>query len=68
MELISALRKIRGCEGDAAAQAVLEYAIGEAVLAEREACAQVCDAQADEPECQERAEYCADAIRMRSNI
>ena len=34
---------------------------------EREACAKVCDAQADEPECQERAEYCAVAIRMRSN-
>lgn len=35
--------------------------------AEREACAKICDAQADEPECAERAEYCADAIRMRSN-
>lgn len=35
MELILALRKIRGCEGEGAAQLVLEYAIKEAVEAER---------------------------------
>lgn len=35
--------------------------------AEREACAKVCDEQAGEPECPERAKYCADAIRARSN-
>ena len=29
----------------------------------RERAALACDEQADEPECQERAEYCADAIR-----
>lgn len=34
--------------------------------AEREACAQVCDAQSREPECPERAAYCADAIRARN--
>jgi len=32
-----------------------------------EACAKVCDEQALEPECPERAKYCADAIRTRSN-
>lgn len=35
--------------------------------AEREACAQVCDQQAGEPECPERAAYCADAIRARGS-
>lgn len=34
---------------------------------EREACALVCDVQAMEPECPERAKYCADSIRARSN-
>lgn len=33
--------------------------------AEREACANVCDAQQLEPECPERASYCAEAIRAR---
>lgn len=37
----------------------------EAVAAEREACAKVCDEQASEPECPERAAYCAAAIRAR---
>lgn len=31
-------------------------------------CAKVCESQAVEPECPERAQYCADAIRMRSNV
>lgn len=30
---------------------------------EREACAKLCDEQAAEPECPERATYCADGIR-----
>lgn len=38
-----------------------------AIAAEREACAKVCEAQAIEPECPERAQYCAYAIRLRSN-
>ena len=38
-----------------------------AILAEREACAMECEAQAEEPECPDRAQYCADSIRMRSN-
>ena len=38
-----------------------------AVLEEREACAKVCDEQAGEPECSERAKYCAEEIRSRSN-
>lgn len=33
--------------------------------AEREACAKVCDEQAEEPEFPERAAYCAEAIRAR---
>lgn len=37
------------------------YAKGAEDMRERAALA--CDEQADEPECQERAEYCADAIR-----
>lgn len=32
---------------------------------EREACAKVCEAQLNEGECPERAQYCADAIRAR---
>ena len=36
--------------------------------AEREACANVCEEQASEPECPERAQFCADAIRKRSNV
>lgn len=35
--------------------------------AEREECAKVCDEQASEPECPERAAYCASSIRARSN-
>lgn len=37
-----------------------------AVLSEREACAKICDEQAKEPECPERAQYCAELIRARS--
>ncbi|PKO45740.1 MAG: hypothetical protein CVU31_11635 [Betaproteobacteria bacterium HGW-Betaproteobacteria-4] len=36
-------RRIRRCENEAAAQIVLEHAIAEAVAAEREACAKVCE-------------------------
>lgn len=32
---------------------------------EREECAKVCDEEAKEPECPERAAYCAAAIRAR---
>lgn len=39
--------------------------VAAAVMAEREECAKVCDQQAHEPECPERATYCADAIRAR---
>lgn len=34
---------------------------------ERETCAKVCESQTTESECHERAQYCADAIRTRSN-
>lgn len=36
-------RRIRRCENEAAAQIVLEHAIADAVTAEREACAKVCE-------------------------
>lgn len=35
------------------------------VAHENDACAAVCDAQAEGPECPERARYCAEAIRLR---
>lgn len=35
--------------------------------AEREGCANVCEEQASEPECPERAAYCAAAIRARGS-
>jgi len=41
MNLTTTLRKIRGCEGEVAAQVVLEYAINAAVEAERERCEEV---------------------------
>lgn len=40
-------------------EAILREAVREAV----EACARVCEEQAKEPECPERAAYCAAAIR-----
>jgi len=40
-----------------------EAAVKAAVLAERERCAFICDRQQREPECPERASYCADEIR-----
>lgn len=43
------------------AQLLAMYAKGAEAM--REQAALACDEQADEPECQERAEYCADAIR-----
>ena len=43
------------------AQLLAMYAAGAEDMRERAALA--CDEQADEPVCQERAEYCADAIR-----
>ena len=67
MELIVALRKIRACEGETAAQLVLEYAIAEAVAAEREACAKVCDWERSTPERGTVARYLGERIRERSN-
>lgn len=37
--------------------------LAEVRRAERERCAKVCEDQANEPECTERAMYCAEAIR-----
>lgn len=65
MELIAALRKIRACEGETAAQLVLEYAIAEAVAAEREACAKVCE---NMPSTVSTPYECAEDIRARSNL
>ena len=35
---------------------------------EREECAKECEAQLNEGECPERAQYCADAIRARGDV
>lgn len=43
MELLSTLRRIRACEGDASAQLVLEAFVAERVVEECEACAQLAD-------------------------
>ena len=45
----------------------ISLAVKEAVEKEREECARVCDEQAKEPECPERAAYCAEAIRARKD-
>jgi len=44
---------------------IVDQSIAATVAAEREACAKVCKAQSNEPECPERAAYCAAAIRAR---
>lgn len=41
----------------------MQAAIKAALIWHGEACAKVCDEQAKEPECPERAAYCAEAIR-----
>ena len=38
MELVATTRRMRACEGDAAAQLLLEYLIAEKVAAERDRC------------------------------
>lgn len=48
MELMQTLRKIRACEGDAAAQLLLEAFVAQEVAAERERCAKLCDDKFDE--------------------
>ncbi len=48
-------------------KAVAEAAWRASAAAEREACAAICDEQAKEPECPERAKYCAEAIRSAAN-
>jgi len=53
--------------GDPLTPAILSEVVMAIESREREACANVCDEQALEPECPERAKYCADAIRTRSN-
>ena len=44
-------------------EAEIARLIAEAVAVDRERCAAICDVQAAEPECPERAAYCAEAIR-----
>ena len=62
----------RRMPGNSGRNTVLEMGLRKAfeagVKIERKACAKICDAQANEPECPERAKYCADAIRERSNV
>ena len=48
-------------------QVKLDNKEADAIKKEREECAKICEQQSLEPECPERAMYCADAIRMRSN-
>ena len=43
MELLQTLRKIRLCDGDAAAQLLLEAYVMQEVAAERERCAGLCE-------------------------
>lgn len=43
MNFAAITRRIRRCESEVPAQLVLEYAIKEAVEAEREACAKLCE-------------------------
>jgi anthranilate phosphoribosyltransferase len=69
MELLQTLRRIRACEGDAAAQLLLEaYVMQEAAL-EREACAKVCDElfEGQFGAVHVASTRCAAAIRARSN-
>lgn len=53
----------KSLEAQAAIVAHIDSIITARVAAAIEQAAQLCDAQASEPECPERAEYCADAIR-----
>lgn len=53
---------LKGCVADF--QSNSTSFLDAALKAERERCAKVCDAQASEPECPERATYCAEAIRQ----
>lgn len=68
MELLQTLRKIRACEGDAAAQLLLEAFVAQEVASERERCACVCEAIKDS-DTRDAYEYalavsaCATAIR-----
>ncbi len=43
MELLQTLRKIRACEGEAAAQLLLEAYVMQEVAKEMEACAKACE-------------------------
>lgn len=62
------VRRIRRCESEVPAQLVLEYAIREAVAAEREACAKACEEHQDGLNMLGGAfATCAAAIRARSN-
>lgn len=73
MNLPAITRRIRGCESEVPAQLVLEYAIAEAVAAEREACAKVAEGfdfnsrpEIEPPKTLPR--YVAAEIRKRSNV
>ena len=68
MNFAAITRRIRRCESDVPAQIVLEHAIREAVAAERETCAKVCDARymGDNNREDMEARRCAAAIRDRS--
>ena len=78
MNYVSITKLIRFCERETPAQLLLEYAINEAIIAEREACALVCDDESEFANMQANqggsalddgrsigADACAAAIRER---
>lgn len=73
MNFSAITRRIRRCESEVPAQLVLEYAIAQAVAAEREACAKYVElvrddwVRADDNKKACAADYLAHAIRTRSN-
>ncbi len=74
MNFAAITRRIRRCESEVPAQLVLEYAIKEAVEAEREACAKLCNETArdyavyrDHWGHRDGALACQNAILARSN-
>lgn len=64
IDVVKGIEIIYTCNDMKQAQRAADF-LNAAAKAEREACAKVCDEQAKEPECPERAQYCAAAIRAR---
>lgn len=56
------------CTRDGCVNRKLRAELATAREDERDRCARICEEQAREPECPERAQYCADAIRASATI